>query len=310
MIVNAGEFLCLEGDKASTLYVVQSGTLVGISKDTHDEIPENFGPGSIIGEFSLLESEPREQTLRAAEKSEILVISQESLQETLKTKPHWIKSILSFLTSRAKIANENKKKNQLVQALPTLLYIFSAHLKKTGGDSIPLEELQKSVFAQNNTPKDEIQHLLELLQDLGLLKIQDNVVHAESLQIVPMLYETLKYRALNQKVSPNILSMTEQMVLTVFVKLIRENKVPEQNGLCSVSTELLRTEAKKSMHGLTLTTRTISPLVQKKLLEPSSTFDIHAPLESYNFFYTDFEKILDLLELNRIFPQLDKKLVM
>ena len=63
------------------------------------------------------------------------------------------------------------------------------------------------------------------------------------------------------------------------------------------------------MHGLTLTSRTIAPLIDKGLLKPSTSFDIHAPLESVSFFFADFEKILDLLELNRIFPLLDKKLV-
>lgn len=309
MIVAAGEYICLESDKASSLYVVKSGMLVGSSKSNDSGRLVNFGPGSIIGEFSLLESEPREYTLRAAEESEILVIEQDALQTTLKAKPTWIKAILNFLTSRNKIAQENQKKNNLVQSLPSLLYIFSAHLKDTGIDTIALDTLCERALALNNTPADETKRLLDILQDLQILKVQGNTVRAESLQVIPLLYDTLKFRALHQKVSPNILSMTEQMVLTTFVKIIRENNVPLQNGLCSVPTEMLKAEAKKSMHGLTLTSRTIAPLVQKNLLEPSSTFDIHTPIDSIGFFYADFDKILDLLELNRVFPLLDKKLV-
>lgn len=310
MIVAAGEYICLESDKASSLYVVKSGMLVGSSKSNDCGRLINFGPGSIIGEFSLLESEPREFTLRAAEESEILVIEQEALQTTLKAKPAWIKAILNFLSSRNKIAQENQKKNNLVQAFPSLLYIFASHIKETGVDTIPLDTLCEKAQALNNTPADEVKRLLDILQELKLLKVQEKIVRAESLQIIPLLYETLKYRAIHQKISPNILSMTEQMVLSAFVKIIRENNIPLQNGLCTVSTEILKAEAKKSMHGLTLTSRTIAPLIQKNLLKTSSTFDIHSPIDNIGFFYADFDKIMDLLELNLVFPQLDKKLVM
>lgn len=312
MIVHAGEYICLEGDKANSLYIVKSGMLVGSRKGKEQLV--NFGPGSIIGEFSLLEGEPREYTLRAAEESEVLVIEQESLQASMETKPSWLKSILAFLTSRNRIAQENKRKNDLIQSLPSLLFIFANHINNTGTDCITLHELHDRIFALNNSPLDEISRLLEVLQDLGLLKVYDDVgkekiVRAESLQIIPLLYETLKYRALSHKVSPNILSMTDQMILSAFVNLARENKTPLQNGLCTISTEDLKNETKKTMHGLTLTSRTIAPLVQKGLLQPSTSFDVHAPLENIQFFFADFEKVLDLLELNRVFPLLDKKLV-
>ena len=63
------------------------------------------------------------------------------------------------------------------------------------------------------------------------------------------------------------------------------------------------------MHGMTLTTRTIGSLVEKGILTPDTTLDFHAKLEQSEFFFGDFDHIMDLLELNRIFPLLDKKLV-
>jgi len=312
MLVHTGEYICLEGDKASSLYIVKNGMLVGSRKNSERLV--NFGPGSIIGEFSLLENSPREYTLRAAEESEVLIIEQESLQATMDPKPTWLKSILAFLTSRNHIAQENKRKSDFVQSLPSLLFIFANHISTTETDSIPLSQLHERIYALNNSPLDEIIRLLDVLQDLGILKVyedvgQEKIVRAESLQIIPLLYETLKYRALNHKVSPNILSMTDQMILTAFVNLARANKTPLKNGLCTIATEDLKAETKKTMHGLTLTSRTIAPLVQNGLLQPTITFDIHAPLENIPYFFADFEKVLDLLELNRIFPQLDKKLV-
>ena len=127
-------------------------------------------------------------------------------------------------------AQENKRKSDLVQALPSMLFLFASHIAKIGTDSMPLALLKQKAKTLNNTSDDEIDQLLQSLQELGVLKVQEikgdqKKVRAESLQIVPLLYETLHYRALNQKISPNILTMTEQMVLSTFIKIAKEKNI-------------------------------------------------------------------------------------
>ena len=61
-----------------------------------------------------------------------------------------------------------------------------------------------------------------------------------------------------------------------------------------------------------LTTRTLLPLLQRKLLNASVTLGDKTSLpeiETIPFFFGDFDNILDLMELNRIYPLLDKKFV-
>ncbi|MCF0216730.1 MAG: Crp/Fnr family transcriptional regulator [Fibrobacteraceae bacterium] len=315
MQINKGEYLTLEGDKGNTLFIVKSGMLVAQRSTPEDgDYLENIGPGTIIGELSLLESAPREYTVKAAEPSELIVITQDMLEATLSNKPSWLKSILDFLTSRYHIAQKNKKKNDLIQALPTLLFVISSKVRQSGVDTVLLDELYIQLKCLNNTSAEETDRLLHSLENLGVLKVQENgssqkILRVESLQLVPLLYETLRYRALNKKISPNILSMTDQMILTTFIKVAKEKGKSLEGGFCSVSTADLTAEAKKSMHGLTLTSRTMYSLVEKQLLNPSQTFKIQDSLETVPSFYADFDKILDLLELNRVFPLLDKKLV-
>lgn len=311
MIANAGEYICLEGDKANTLFIVKSGMI--LAETQAEDAPSrytNFGPGSIIDELSLLEGAQRQYTLRATETSELIMITREMLNDTLEQKPSWINSIIQFLIGRFHSAQENKRKNGFVQALPPMLYVISTNLQKNNSDIINKSELQEELNALAGTSAEDANKLLDILQDLGLLKIQGDVVRSASQQIVTLLYETIKFRAITKTVSKNILSMTDQMILTTFMKVARESSSPRPGGICTVTTSQLRDEAKKSMHGLTLTMRTMSSLIEKKLLFPSASYDIHMPLENIQFFYADFDKILDLLELNRIFPLLDKKLVM
>lgn len=309
MKLSAGDFLCLEGDFASSLYIVISGTLSGTCSTQTGVGPKRFEPGSIIDVFSLLENAPREYTLKAEEDCEIQVVDHEQLKNILDEKPSWLRSIIEFLIRRNHIGEENKRKSDLVQALPSLLYLFSGLLKELNSNTAPISLLSERAFRMNGSRPEECRKLLRMLQELGVLKIQEDSVQVGSRELIHLLYKTLRYRALERKVSPNILSMTDQMVLTVFIKLSRQNKAPLRNGLSAIPTSELKAEAKKSMHGMTLTTRTIGSLVEKGILTPDTTLDFHAKLEQSEFFFGDFDHIMDLLELNRIFPLLDKKLV-
>ena len=309
MFIKEGEYLFLEGDKATSMVIVKSGMLVGSSRQNNQRHLQNFGPGSIIGEFSILESRPRECTVRAAEDSEIIYVEQSALLRELEHKPGWFKSTLSFLANHCHAAEENGKKGKIVQSLPPFLFLFSKHLESSGSDYIPTALLQKKMLVLNNTDTSDTDKLLQILEGIGLLKVEGDTVRVSSLQIVPMLYDAIRYRALNKHVSPNILSITDQLVLTSFVKTVSENGISIKSGCATVDMELFKQQAKKTMFGSALTLRTLAPLLQSGTLQSDPAFSEDIPFESIGSISGDFDKILDLLELNRIFPLLDKNLV-
>ena len=309
MFVKEGEYLFLEGDKATSMLIVKSGMLVGSSRQMRQKRLQNFGPGSIIGEFSILESRPREYTVRAAENSEVIFVEQAALQRELEHKPGWFRSTLSFIANHCHIAEDNRQKLRTVQSLPPLLFLFSKHLEASGSDYMPIELLHKKMLALNNTDASDTDKLLQILEGIELLKVEGDTVRVSSLQIVPMLYRALRHRALHKQVSPDILSITDQLVLTAFVKTVNENGISLRSGIATVGMDLFKQQAKKSMFGSTLTMRTLAPLLQNGTLQAQPAIDESSELDSIESVSGDFDKVLDLLELNRIFPLLDKKLV-
>ena len=308
MLVKEGEYLFLEGDKASSLVIVKSGMLVGTSKQFRKSKFQNFGPGSLIGEFSILESRPREYTVRAAENSEVLFIEQKDLMRELEHKPGWFRSTLSFLASHCHTAEENSRKMRIVQALPALLFLFKNHLEASGSDNITLALLQQKMLVLDNVDYADTEKLLQVLEGLEMLRIEGDLVRVSNLQIVPMLYDALQFRALNKQVSPDILPITDQLVLTTFVKAVRENGISIRGTRTTVDADLFIAQAKKTMFG-SLTMRTLAPLLQNGMLEAEPAYSEATTLETIESISGDFEHILDLLELNRIFPLLDKNLV-
>lgn len=308
MLVKEGEYLFLEGDRATSLVIVQSGMLVGSSKQLHQRKLQSFGPGSIIGEFSLLESKPREYTIRAAENSEVIFIEQATLLNELEHRPGWFRSTLSFLTSHCHTAEENGRKSRIVQALPPLLFIFKKHLEATGSDNISLELLENRMLVLCNTDASDTEKLLHILEGMEILRVENGIVRVSNLQIVPMLYDALQFRALNKQVSPNILPITDQLILTAFVKAVRENAISIRSPRTSIAVRLFLEQAKKTLFG-SLSMRMLTPILQSGILETQPAFLPERTIDEIESLSGDFDHILDLLELNRIFPLLDKNLV-
>lgn len=307
MTLEEGMVLFREGDAGKDLYVVRSGELRG-TNTLNGEV-NVYGPGALIGEMGLLKSEPCTETVTATEDSELQVINQETLNETLEKEPAWFKSILHFLTGRLTIAQTNKRKSDKIKALPSLLYELIAQAKK--GDNVPTAEIIYSEQALFNISAEDILELLKILEELDILKIQGNNLRCKNVHVAALLYETICYRAIHKKMAPQILSMTDQMVLSAVIKTVQQSKEPLKNGMFTVNTADLIRVSHRALFGVTLTTRTLLPLLRRKLLNSSAEIneDCLPELETIPFFFGDFDTILDLMELNRIYPLLDKKLI-
>ena len=309
MILGEGSILFHEGDRNSNLYVVRKGVLQG--RNTRGD-STSYEAGDLIGELSLLKNEPCPETVIATEDSELLEITPENLNETLEQEPVWFKSIIQFMTGRLSIAQSNKHKSDKIKALPSILYILDSKATQATNSGITLNEILQAVYNLFNISCDCIKDVLHLLEELEILKEQGDKVFFKNRNVVHLLYETIRYRARYQKTPPQILSMTEQMVLNAVIRTVQQSNEPLKNGMFTVMTPDLLKVSRRAMHGATLTTRTLLPLLQRKLLNASVTLGDKTSLpeiETIPFFFGDFDNILDLMELNRIYPLLDKKFV-
>ena len=313
MILEEGQVLFREGAPSEKLYVIRDGELQGTN--SRNSVVNTYGPGVLIGELSLLKKEPCTETVTATEDSELIEITPDNLDETLEQEPAWFKSIITFLTGRLQIAGDNKRKSDKIKALPSLLYILdslSARNKTNTESYISLSEVMDGVENLFNLSRDNIKDLLKILEDLEILKVQSPQIQVKNANVIHLLYESIRYRARYKKMPPQILSMTEQMVLNAVIKTVQQSKEPLKNGTFTVSTESLLKVGKRAMFGATLTTRTMLPLLERKLLNASTDIVNTSALPEITeipSFFGDFDTILDLMELNRIYPLLDKKLV-
>jgi len=97
--VKKDSVLFAEGMPGELLYIIMSGC-VEIIKDTRDYgkiVLATVGANDIVGEMSLIDSEPRSATGRTSEDSVLLVIKKQSFNEILQSDPRIAAKVLMGL---------------------------------------------------------------------------------------------------------------------------------------------------------------------------------------------------------------------
>lgn len=101
-IYQKNEVIFEKGDAGSSMYCVESGT-VGVYDDygKPDQVMiAKLGPGSLFGEMSLLEHEPRSATIVVLEEAVISEISEETFHSYFEQSPEVLISLAEQMSHR------------------------------------------------------------------------------------------------------------------------------------------------------------------------------------------------------------------
>ena len=97
--VKKDSILFAEGMPGELLYIIMSGCVEIIKKTKNNGkiVLATMGANDIVGEMSLIDSEPRSATGRTSEDSVLLVINKQSFNEILKSDPRIAAKVLMGL---------------------------------------------------------------------------------------------------------------------------------------------------------------------------------------------------------------------
>lgn len=108
LIFKRGTLMFIEGELSSEMFIIRSGK-IRILKQEGDKTVELavLGAGSVLGELSLLDHQPRSATAQVIEDVKTTIIDRSIFDHTMKTLPSWLSSIIHVVVKR--LRNTMKK---------------------------------------------------------------------------------------------------------------------------------------------------------------------------------------------------------
>jgi NTE family protein len=97
-----GDVLLAEGDSPRGIYVLEQGSVDVVITDSsgHEHLLDRLGPGSPVGEISVLTGQPITATVRAAEDVSVVLLEGGVLQQLGRRHPRLLENIAAILSDR------------------------------------------------------------------------------------------------------------------------------------------------------------------------------------------------------------------
>ncbi|MBN1760741.1 MAG: cyclic nucleotide-binding domain-containing protein [Chitinispirillaceae bacterium] len=96
-----GSLMFIEGESSSEMFIIRSGTIRILKQEGQNSVElARLGPGSVLGELSLLDHQPRSATAQVVEDTTVTVIDEELFLRTLKSIPNWLENIIQLVVHR------------------------------------------------------------------------------------------------------------------------------------------------------------------------------------------------------------------
>lgn len=183
LYVLTGERLIAQGSDGDGLYVVVRGRLKVSSWSAagRESSLGLEGPGSVIGELSMLDGEPRSASVTAIEDCEVLVLGRNEVLSYLERNASAAMSLVTILATRLRRLSrrtEDLASNSISMRLARLLLeLADEHGEvEEKGTRIPVPLSQQELGKFIDATRESVNKHLRLWQRQGLL-LQDRVSH-------------------------------------------------------------------------------------------------------------------------------------
>ena len=114
VVFEPGDFLFHEGDESFQFYVVLQGEIDVIKKDPDGQpaVLAIVTAGHSLGEFAMIDKQPRSASARARTRARATCISGEAYEHLLSELPEWAISVMRALVERLRKTNAIVRKSQ------------------------------------------------------------------------------------------------------------------------------------------------------------------------------------------------------
>lgn len=151
-IYKRGTLMFIEGELSTEMFIIRSGK-IRILKQEGDKTVELavLGPGSVLGELSLLDHQPRSATAQVVEDLKVTVIDETLFSHTMKTIPNWLANIIQVVVKRLrdimKKTSDSIVQKSVAGVIRILLLLFKSEAVEYEGEKRILVHRAKEVIS-------------------------------------------------------------------------------------------------------------------------------------------------------------------
>jgi len=172
----AGEVVFREGDESNTAYVVRSGHARAIRQHSDGRILTlaNFGPGEVIGELAMFDSDRRSATIEAIDQLDLLAILSADMQRLMREHPDIAVKLVVTLGRRLREVNDRltRQSFQTVQSrVATVLseLVRDARSEGAGENDVLITATQAEVAQLAGSSRESASRFLATLERAGII---------------------------------------------------------------------------------------------------------------------------------------------
>jgi CRP-like cAMP-binding protein len=104
-----GEMLFDEGDEGDAMYMIEEGGISIFSVDSRgrEKSLRTFGPGNVVGDFAVLDGQPRSARARAQGSLKALVLQRQMFKMFIQSRPQVILAVMKVLAEKARFTTRS-----------------------------------------------------------------------------------------------------------------------------------------------------------------------------------------------------------
>lgn len=177
VILDRGEFLCLQGEPSDRFFVVAAGSLEiqASSVDGRELVFTTLGPGAPIGEVSIFDAAPRSAGIRAQVRSEVLAIRRDVFMQLVAEHPSIGASLARYLARMVRRLSENVESSSFLPLSERLLVLVFSMAVDTGADvegAWRITATQQQLADRLGSSRESVNKLLRGWSGSGLVEIR------------------------------------------------------------------------------------------------------------------------------------------
>ena len=191
-----GSLMFIEGESSTEMFIIRNGTIRVLKQEGENTIElAQLGPGSVLGELSLLDHQPRSATAQVVEDTSVTVIDEDLFTRTLQSIPGWLENMIQLVVKRLRDTMKKTGDDIVVKSISGVVRIITL-LRDNMKDSTCETELlytsvvKDSAYAVIGIGGGELEKIFLHLILKEMIRLKKNEAGREYIEIID--YEALK----------------------------------------------------------------------------------------------------------------------